>query len=180
MNTMNFCAAALLLCMPAMAQPITVLGVARAVASEKPATPLDQASLVQAANEPAVLSGFQSGPERSLGQLEFLRARGGAALLDAIYLGLSQAASGRNERKVLVVISDGGDNSSRYTESDIANAIRDSCVRLFIVGMDDATGGAALLSREAERTGAGCFNLTRRSDAPAIAAEVRAAVRARP
>jgi Ca-activated chloride channel family protein len=112
-------------------------------------------------------------------------------LLDAIYLGLKQATSGRNERKVLVVISDGGDNNSRYTESEIANAVRESGVRLFIVGMNDSIDrgttiageqatGAALLSRLAGRTGGGYFNITRHADAPVIAAELRAAVRARP
>jgi Mg-chelatase subunit ChlD len=169
------------------------LGPARIVASEvlKPTTQLDEVSLVQASDEPAVVSGFESGAERSLGQLEFLRARGGSALLDAIYLGLRQATSGRNERKVLVVISDGGDNGSRYTESEIAIAIRESGVRLFIVGMNDPidggttiageqAAGAALLSRLAGRTGGGYFNVTRRSDVPVIAAELRAAMRARP
>lgn len=85
------------------------LGPARTVASEvlKPTTPLDQISLVQASDEPTVISGFERGADRSLGHLQFLRARGGSALLDAIYLGLRQATSGRNERRVLVVISDG-------------------------------------------------------------------------
>lgn len=169
------------------------LGSARVVASEilKPTSPLDQVSLVQASDEPELVSDFQSGAERSLGQLEFLRARGGSFLLDAIYLGLRQATFGRNERKVLVVISDGGDNGSRYTESEIANAIRESGVRLFIVGMNDPIDGgttvageqavgAALLSRLAGRTGGGYFNVTRRSDATLIAAELRAAMRARP
>jgi Ca-activated chloride channel homolog len=212
MNIMKVCTAALLLCMLAMAQPsgadtpvsVSVvldtsgsmgfrLGTARTVASEvlKPTAPLDQVSLVQASDEPAVVSGFESGAERSLSQLEFVRARGGSALLDGIYLGLRQATSGRNERKVLVVISDGGDNRSRYTESEIANAIRESGVRLFIVGMNDPidgsttiageqAAGAALLSRLAVRTGGGYFNVTRHSDAPVIAAELRAAMRARP
>ena len=212
MNAMKICTVALSLCMLAMAQPsspdtpISVsvvldisgsmgfrLGSARTVASEvlKLATPQDQVSLVQASDEPAIVSGFESSRERSLDQLGFLQARGGSALLDAIYLGLKQATSGRNERKVLVVISDGGDNSSRYTESDIANAIRDSGVRLFIVGMNDPidggttivgeqAAGAALLSRLAVRTGGAHFHVSRRSDAPVIAAELRATIRARP
>ena len=212
MNTMKICTATLLLFMLAMAQPsgadtpISVsvvldisgsmghrLGSAGIVASEvlKPATSLDQVALVQASDEPAVVSGFERGAERSLDQLGFLQARGGSALLDAIYLGLRQATSGPNERKVLVVISDGGDNRSRYTESEIANAIRESGVRLFVVGMNDPIDGvttiageqatgAALLSRLAGRTGGGYFNVTRRSDAHVIAAELRAAIRARP
>jgi Ca-activated chloride channel family protein len=92
---------------------------------------------------------------------------------------------------VLVIISDGGDNRSHYSESEVANAIRESGVRLFIVGMNDPidggttivgeqAAGAALLSRLAGRTGGAYFNVTRGSDAPVIAAELRAAMRARP
>jgi Ca-activated chloride channel homolog len=169
------------------------LEVARTVAYAvlTPTTALDQVSLVHASDEPSVVSGFEGGAERSLAQLKFVRARGGSALMDAIYLGFRQASSGRNERKVLVVISDGGDRNSRYTESEVANAIRDSGLRLFIVGMNDPidggtamvgeqAAGAALLSRLAGRAGGGYFQITRRSDAPLIAAELRAALRARP
>jgi VWFA-related protein len=212
MNRMKVWPAALLLCVPAVAQqpgagpPVSLsvvldtsgsmgfrLEPARTVASEvlKTATPRDQVALVEASDEPAVVSAFESGHEGPLGQLRFLQARGGSALLDAIYLGLNEATPGRNDRRVLVVISDGGDNGSRYTESEIVNAIRESGVRLFIDGMNDPidggttiageqAAGAALLSRLAGRTGGGYFNVTRRSDVPVIAAELRAAVRARP
>jgi Ca-activated chloride channel homolog len=44
---------------------------------------------------------------------------GGTALLDALYLGLDRMKKARNERKILLVISDGGDNHSRYTAKEV-------------------------------------------------------------
>jgi len=45
--------------------------------------------------------------------------KGRTALLDAIYLGLSQMRGAKNGKRALLILSDGGDNHSRYNESDI-------------------------------------------------------------
>jgi Ca-activated chloride channel homolog len=42
-----------------------------------------------------------------------------ATLLDAIYPGLIQMRDATSRKRALLVISDGGDNHSRYNERDI-------------------------------------------------------------
>ena len=55
-------------------------------------------------------------------RLTFTQSKGRTALLDGILLALHTMKKAHNPRKALVVISDGGDNSSRYTETEIKNA----------------------------------------------------------
>ena len=48
-----------------------------------------------------------------------MRAEGWTSLLDAIYLSARQMRSAKNPRRVLFILSDGSDNNSRYSESEI-------------------------------------------------------------
>jgi Ca-activated chloride channel homolog len=57
-----------------------------------------------------------------------MQSKGRSAVLDGIYLVLQVCKAGRNVRKILLVISDGGENSSRYTETEIKNAIAETGV----------------------------------------------------
>ena len=116
----------------------TKLALARQLVSEllKPASSLDEFALIQASDRPVVLSGFVTAADALQTQVASTQSRGRSALLDAIYLGLQLTKTGRNARKVLLVISDGGDNSSRYTEAEITNATREAGVRVYAIGID--------------------------------------------
>ena len=59
------------------------------------------------------------------------------ALLDAIYFGLNKMKQAKNERKALLVVSDGGDNRSRYTESEVRSVVRESDVQIYSIGIFD-------------------------------------------
>jgi Ca-activated chloride channel family protein len=65
------------------------------------------------------------------------RALGRTSLLDAIHLGLAQMKNARNLRKALVIVSDGGDNRSRYTESEVKAAMREADVQVYALGIFD-------------------------------------------
>ena len=56
----------------------------------------------------------------------FGKPHGSTALLDAIYLGISDVRHAKYARKALLVISDGGDNHSRYHEGDIKSIVREA------------------------------------------------------
>ena len=60
---------------------------------------------------------------------------GATALLDAVYLGLSVMRNARNDRKVLLIVSDGGDNHSRYTARDVMSALAESNVQICAMGV---------------------------------------------
>jgi Ca-activated chloride channel homolog len=63
--------------------------------------------------------------------------KGRTALLDAIYLGLSEMRTAQNAKRALLIISDGGDNHSRYNENDIKRLVREAGTQLYSVGIFD-------------------------------------------
>jgi len=65
-----------------------------------------------------------------------------------MYLGVDKLRSSKYERRALLVISDGGDNRSRYTEGELTRAVRESDVQIFAMGIFDAYA-----STEEERNG---------------------------
>jgi Mg-chelatase subunit ChlD len=77
------------------------------------------------------------------------------------------------------VISDGGENSSRYTETEIGNAISETGVRVYVVGVDEPVGDPALLLQIAERGGGRYFGIERTPNLPQVALELVNAMRAR-
>ena len=99
------------------------------------ATKGDEFFLVRFSDRATLVQGFTSDPSDILDRLPSLQPDGWTALLDAIYLGVQQMKLAKNPRRVLFVLTDGGDNSSRYTESEMLNLIRESDVRVFAIGL---------------------------------------------
>ena len=63
--------------------------------------------------------------------------KGRTALLDAIYLGMNRMRKAHYESKALLIISDGGDNHSRYTEGEIKSMVREADVQIYGIGLFD-------------------------------------------
>jgi Ca-activated chloride channel homolog len=70
----------------------------------------------------------------------FQKPGGRTALYDAIYMGLDQVNEGRNEKKALILISDGEDNSSRYSQSEVREFARESDVQIYGIGEQGKLG----------------------------------------
>ncbi len=141
--------------------------------------PQDESFLVKFDDEPEVASALTSDIGRIQNDLAFIRCRGGSALWDAVYMALDEVRKGRNPRKALLVISDGGDTSSHYTEDEIENAARAAAVPIYSVGVFDAahSGGPTRLRRVAERSGAQYFTVRSLDDIPAVLARITADLR---
>jgi VWFA-related protein len=92
-------------------------------------------------------------------QLLFSKSRGSTALLDAMLLAIHEMRRSKKRKKALLVISDGGDNHSRYTPKEAERIIRESDVLIYAIGVfgggstPEEFGGPYLLSRIAEGTG---------------------------
>jgi VWFA-related protein len=92
-------------------------------------------------------------------QLVFSRSHGSTALLDAILLALHEMKKSKKNKKALLVISDGGDNHSRYTQAEVENVVRESDTLIYAIGVfgggttPEEAGGGRLLSHIAESTG---------------------------
>jgi len=89
--------------------------------------------------------------------LDRLRPQGRTALYDGTLVGLArEASSGSPARKVLIVISDGGDNASRATLDDVLAAARRQNVTIYTVGLfdvDDRDSDPGVLKKLARETG---------------------------
>jgi Ca-activated chloride channel family protein len=70
-------------------------------------------------------------------RLPFVGSEGRTSLLDAVYLSISRMRDAKYQRRALVVVSDGGDNHSRYTQGEVERAVEESDTQLFAVALVD-------------------------------------------
>src|SRR6201984_1585401 len=101
------------------------------------ANPRDEFFMVSFNDEAQLTSRFTFSVDELQDQMMLTAAKGETALLDAIYLGLSQMRNARNAKRALLVISDGGDNHSRYSEKDIRNFLKEADCQLYVMGVFD-------------------------------------------
>jgi len=114
--------------------------------------------------------------------LEGLRLGGRTALYDGVSIALANLRRGRNERKALVVISDGGDNASFSTRAAVMQLAERSLATVYAVGIFDTSDQDAnpkFLSHIAHLTGGEAFFPKELSELNAIAARISTDMRAR-
>ena len=148
----------------------------------KTANPEDEFFLIEFNDRPELVVGFTSNPEELQNRLAFTQAKGSTALLDGLYMAMNQMKKARNPRKAILIISDGGDNSSRYTQGEVKNAVRESDVQVYAIGIyepPDSLGrtpeeaaGPELLNVLAEQTGGRAFAVGNLADLPDVAAKI--------
>lgn len=103
------------------------------------ANPDDEFFLIGFANRPELLVDFTNSVDEIQGQIARASPDGGTALLDAVYLGLDTMRRARHERKVLLIVSDGADNHSRYTIKEVWPVVTEAEVQIYAMGIfDDA------------------------------------------
>ena len=134
----------------------------RAAATEffKTANPEDEFALVEFDSSPRLVVPVTPDPQKITYQLLFTHTRGSTALLDAVFLGLHEIKKSNKKRKALVVISDGGENNSRYTPTEIKNVVKESDVLIYTIGVfadKNYTDGGAVLNTISEQTGGRLF-----------------------
>jgi len=103
----------------------------------KTANPQDEFFIITFADQPEEVSDFTSSVEDIQSQLLYTLPKGRTALLDAIYMGLSKMRQAKYPRKALLIISDGGDNHSRYTQREIESIVKEADVAVYAVGIYD-------------------------------------------
>ncbi len=95
----------------------------------------DEFFLVEFSDRPKLNQDFTSDVNRIKGHLTTLSAKGATSLYDGVYLGLEKLRNAQNPRKALLVISDGEDNRSRYTFSDLKHFAEEQDVRIYSIGL---------------------------------------------
>jgi len=106
------------------------------------ANPEDQFFLVEFDNNPRLEVPMTSDTGRIENQLVFSKSKGSTALLDAIYLALHEMKKSKMSKKALLIISDGGDNHSRYTTAEVQNVVRESDTLIYSIGVFGGGGTA--------------------------------------
>jgi len=146
----------------------------------KTANPEDEFCLVNFNDRAQLVSNFTGSVEDLQERLMYTAAHGETALFDGIYLGLSQMKGARNSKKALLIISDGGDNHSRYSEVDVRKFVKEADVQIFAIGIFDRgdfkspeeQNGPALLGEITELTGGRVFRVNSLKDLPDIATKI--------
>ncbi len=148
----------------------------------KTANPDDEFFLVQFNDRPELMSGFTRRLEEIQNRLTFTQSKGRTALLDAIYLAINRMKEASNTKKALLVISDGGDNSSRYTGREIKRLVKEADVQIYAIGIfepvssrgrtPEELSGPSLLSEIAEQTGGRQFPVENLNELPDVAARI--------
>jgi Ca-activated chloride channel family protein len=165
------------------------LGKAKQAASQflRTANPQDEFFLVGFNEHAELLAPFTSKAEDLESKMLTLTAKGKTALLDAIYLGLTQMRKADKGRRALLIISDGGDNNSRYSEKDIKRLVKEADTQLYSVGIfepfeyrsrtPEELNGPTLLSEMSELTGGRSFTVENVNELPDITAKIGAELR---
>ena len=120
-------------------------------------------------------------------ELRFLHLHGETALLDAMHFSLGHMRRAHNLRRALIIVSDGGDNCSRYTLRELKNLARESDVQVYAMGIFDRPdsrlrtleelSGPALLRDIAHQSGGKMFEIKDLAELPNIAAKISEALR---
>ncbi len=143
------------------------------------ANPDDEFFMIGFADKPQLMADFTSSIEKIQGQLVYTVPQGRTALLDAIYLGINKMKQAKHPKKALLIISDGGDNHSRYTESEIRSMVKEADVQIYAIGIFDSSpsteeerSGPAMLSEITDVTGGRTFTIDNPNELADVATKI--------
>lgn len=142
----------------------------------------DEAFLIQFSDQAQLVEPFTSNMQEIQNQMASLKAGGLTALLDAIQVGVQEMKKAKNPRKALIVVSDGGDNHSRYTPADIKNIVKEADTQVYAMGVfepnlfpglpAEIVSGPKLMAQIADQTGGRAFGASDFSQLPDIAQKI--------
>ena len=147
----------------------------------------DEAFLVEFGDNATLSVGFTAHTDEIQKALRNARPGGLTAMLDAINTSLHEMKKAKNPRKAIVIVSDGGDNHSKYTAAEIESLVRAADVQVYAMGVFEPTlpfgltpeeiSGPRLLSEIATQTGGRAFSAALTSDLPSVAARIAVELR---
>jgi len=142
----------------------------------------DEAFLIEFGDRAQLLSGFTNQFEEIQKKLDSVQPAGLTAMLDGAELALREMKKAKNARKAILIVSDGGDNNSKYSAAEIQSFVREADVQVYAMGVfepeilpgltKEEVSGPRLLSELAEQTGGRAFSATDPNDLPSVAARI--------
>jgi len=157
--------------------------VAAAAAFLRTANPEDEFLLVEFSDHARLAHSLTPNPQEIQAQLTLAAAHGRTALLDGIYLGIQQLRKSTKPRKALLILSDGGDNCSRYTQAEVRNLVKESDIMIYAMGVFEGPGvvhvlpeeeanGPDLLGEITEQTGGRLFSVENYNELADVASKI--------
>ena len=150
----------------------------------KSANPRDEFFVIAFSDTPETLVDFTTSTDEVENKLLFMMPKGSTALLDAIYMGVNNMRHARYTKKALVIISDGGDNHSRYSERDIRSMVKEADIMIYAIGLFDRNFqtqeeqlGPELLNDITGLTGGRAFTVDNPNDLADVATKIGAELR---
>ena len=135
--------------------------------------PEDEFFLIAVQDQPELLHAFTADPNAILKEIDWIQPQGWTALYDGMYLGINGMRRARHEHRVLLVLSDGGDNNSRYTETEIKHLVQESDVRIFTISILEHS---PIVERLADESGGRAFRVHNLQELPEKATALSALV----
>jgi Ca-activated chloride channel homolog len=125
----------------------------------------DEFFLVRFSDHPVLVTGFTPSSQNIVRDLPTGLPQGWTALLDAVGLGVHEMKKAKNSRRALIVLTDGGDNNSRYTESEIKDLVMESDVRVYAIGISEQY---RFLDKLASESGGKAYCARKLDDLPGV------------
>ncbi len=128
--------------------------------------PEDESFLVTVSSRPELKQDFTSSFADIRNALLFTHPNGTTSLLDGVYMALAHLKKSTKPRKALIIVSDGGDNDSRYTLNELASIAAEADVEIFSICLYanpktlEEADGPALLGKLSQVTGGVTFMIT--------------------
>ena len=142
----------------------------------------DEFFLVEFGDRPKLAVPFTRDADAIFRRILHNKPSGRTSLLDAIRMSLMEMRHARNTRKAIVILSDGGDNSSHYTPRQIRNALLESDLQVYAIGIFDRNpplgqpaeerNGPQLLDDLAEQTGGRLYRVENLDDLVYVSARI--------
>ena len=98
--------------------------------------PADEIFLYRFDEDTELLQGWTTNRQALSRALAGIRPNGGTSMYDAVADALPLLASGKHQKKALVVISDGNDTSSHLDVSDVKQMVRETEALIYAIGID--------------------------------------------
>jgi len=141
--------------------------------------PGDEFFVVEFSDRPRLLSGFTGDTVAIEKSLVGIQPKNWTALLDAVYMAVHQMKHASNSHKALLILSDGGDNNSRYTEAEMKSRVREADVSIYSIGL--GTGllrhHVRLLKELSDETGGEYRQADKMADLPDAVERISSAIR---
>ncbi|MDA2932807.1 VWA domain-containing protein [Acidobacteria bacterium AH-259-D05] len=118
----------------------------------------DQYFLITFNDRSTIVQDFTSASKNMQNQVSISIPKGRTALYDAVYLGLEKLRQSQQSKKALIIITDGEDNSSRYTFSEVKEFVKESDVQIYVIGERSELGyGRGIIAQIGQLTGGRAF-----------------------